>query len=158
MRASTYQQSMPVSFLQYFFDKMNNGSDADEAQPDTLEDHRRRIITTRNRQSRQSTTLDLGKKITHLEQQLAESGLIIETLIELLDERVGISREEIKERLMALAKPPAGAKKPPEIKTVPDKEPLPPELPAIKPLKLAPDDEKDRFEPRRKWRDARSRI
>lgn len=100
------------------------------------------------------SSLDLAKRVANLESQLAEAGLVIESLIELIEERVGLSRAEIRDRLINLTAEPPPAPIP-EQEHEARKETHRPIDP--KPIRIIPGEEKEPFQTRRKWRDARGR-
>ncbi|MFU8892381.1 MAG: hypothetical protein ACNA8L_02025 [Luteolibacter sp.] len=144
-----------MSFLRYFFTKADSLSSEMEgngiAPPQS---HSDRLGAARKQWIKQAANLDHGKRIARLETELADAGLVIESLIELLEERMGLTREEIEERVEQLSIAPV-AIKPAHI---------PVAIPAAEqPVERAPyvlttEENKDRFQPRRRWRDARGPL
>jgi len=140
-----------MSFLRYFFTKIDP-LPGDGEGVGSIESNRKRIAAVRKRQLMHGSELDLGRRVAAIESQLAEAGLIIETLIELLEERMGLSREEIEERVFKLTTSTTVTIEPVEHITVAP-EPVIPVAPV-----LTVEEEKERFKPRRRWRDARGQL
>ena len=140
-----------MSFLRYFFTKSDAHPSAGEG-VESIESNRKRLAAVRKRHFKQGAGIDHGKRIAGLEAQLADAALVIETMIELLEERMGLSREEIEERLEKLSAVP-----PVSVELVPDSSDTPAPAPAP-PVLSTGDDEKERFQPKRRWRDARGKI
>jgi len=142
------------SFLRFFFSKADVHPADHQVDSESIDMHRRRINSIRAEQMKSQSKLDLAKRVANLESQLAEAGLVIESLIELIEERLGLSRAEIKERLITLAaephRSPLAAE---EQETRPEAhQPIDP-----KPIRITTTEDKEPFQTRRKWRDARSR-
>jgi len=137
-----------MSFLRYFFTKIDPLPGDDEG-VESIESNSKRIAAVRKHQLKHASELDLGRRIDALESQVAEAGLVIETLIELLEERMGMSREEIEERVFKLATFP--------VATVDSSENLTPAPGSVTPV-LTAGQEKERFQPRRRWRDVRGHL
>lgn len=139
-----------MSFLRYFFSKMDaTSADGDGEGVESIESNRKRIASVRKRNIKNGANLDLGRRTALLESQLADAGLVIESLIELLEEKIGLSRKEIEVRIEKLSVTPV-------VRIEPARDTAEPSNTA--PPVLAPEDEKERFQPRRRWRDARGQL
>jgi hypothetical protein len=138
-----------MSFLRYFFTKNDRThSLEDGGNMNSIEANRMRFAVERKRQFNCEAGVDHDSRISCLEDQLADAALIIETLIELLEEKMDLSRKEIEERLEKLATPPSVVDAIPE--SIKPAEPVP--------HLLTPEDSEKRFQPRRRWRDARGQL
>jgi len=114
----------------------------------TTEDHRRRLAREIARGEDARETLDLASRVGELEHDLDQAAVVVEALVELIVERIGISREEIGGRVAEVLATVNDRNQAPDEGPAHARQP-PPEAPAT------PETQKDRFVPRRNWRDAR---
>ena len=136
-----------MSFTDFLFPDRRHSGPVTRLGPQTVEDHRRRLAREIARVGETRQTLDLATRVSELERDLDQAAVVVEALVELIAERIGISREEIGGRVAqlidAVDEPDApAAEEPREDAPVVISQPL-------------PEPPKDRFVPRRNWRDAR---
>lgn len=139
-----------MSFLRYFFTHANDASPGDGVDDfGGIEARHARLVELLKQENAETAGMDDGERIARLEGQLTQAVWVVEALIELLEEKVGLSCDEIEERVELLASTAVG-----EIASVPDGVPV--RLVDSGLQVLVPEGEKGVFKPRRRWRDARS--
>ena len=92
-----------MSFFDFFFPEQAQASHlraiASQGEQSTFAAHRERIRSAQQRRLEAARERNSEKRIEQLEGDLAQAGLVIEALIELLDESGAVSRESLAQRV-----------------------------------------------------------
>jgi hypothetical protein len=136
-----------MSFFNSIFPARQHSAVTTRPAPRTGDDHRRHVASETMQTAEQRANLDLASRVQELEQDAAHAAMLVEALVELLEERVGIPRHEISSRIAEMLALSTAAANPLRPDTSPPAPPPTPELP--------PQPPRERFLPRRNWRDAK---